>query len=66
MKRLLLLTLLLAFPASAQEQPSHQSQAVSNRLLAEINANITCEGDRLLLLAKIRELETRLPKEEKK
>lgn len=68
MKKLILAALLVASPALAQEpQPaSPQAQAISNRLLIEINNSIVCEGNKIELMARIKELEAKVPKEEKK
>lgn len=52
--------------AVAQQQPTPQVQALSNRIMQEMNLALACDAERIGLLAKVKELEDKLAATEKK
>lgn len=65
MKKLVCFLVLLASPALAQ-QATPQVQALSNRIMQEMNTALACDAERIGLLAKVKELEEKLAATEKK
>lgn len=67
---IVLLSLIAAFPALAQQQPSAEIQALQAKLMAELNASLQCgtqaiqlAQDNAKLKARIEELEKAAPKD---
>lgn len=67
MKRLICIAFVI-FPSVvlAQQQPTPQVQALSNRIMQEMNTALACDAERIGLLAKVKELEDKLAATEKK
>lgn len=56
----LLVTAIACFSASAQQSAPPQVQALSDRLLAELSANVACHTDLIALRAKLAAAEAEL------